>query len=392
MRPPARLAIVVSHPIQHFVPFYRELARRPEVEAHVFYGARIGTQPYFDREMNTELSWKMDLLGGYPHSFLPKADTVEQTSLRALNDPGVTAALAGYRPDAVLIYGYDSLTALRALAWCKRRRVPALMIADSEMRQKRSGPRNTAKRLLLPRLLGRFSGFLTVGDENERYYRHYGVPQEKMFRSPFTIDEESFRAAAAAREELRASVREEHSIPADAFLCLFVGKLSDRKRPGDLVAAVRRLGDPRVRAVLAGNGPLLESLKREAQGEDAVTFAGFVNLDRLPALYVAADVLVHTSSADPHPLVCSEAACVGLPMILSDRVGAAGPTDVARPGENAIVYPCGDAAALAQAIGRMSGDEALTARMAARSAEIFGDVDVEASVAGLLRALDAVRR
>ena len=57
-------------------------------------------------------------------------------------------------------------------------------------------------------------------------------------------------------------------------------------------------------------------------------------------------VQVHPSQADPHPLITSEGACMGLPMIYSDRIGAVGPTDIAREGENVIVYPCGDTAAL----------------------------------------------
>ena len=45
---PVRLAIVVTHPIQHFVPFYRALAADPGIDLHVLYGAPIGVKSYFD--------------------------------------------------------------------------------------------------------------------------------------------------------------------------------------------------------------------------------------------------------------------------------------------------------------------------------------------------------
>ena len=121
-----------------------------------------------------------------------------------------------------------------------------------------------------------------------------------------------------------------------------------------------------------------------------VTMAGFVNVDRLPRYYCTADTLAHPSELDQHPLVCSEAPAVGLPMILSDAVGAIGPTDVARIGENAICYPCGDVASLARAILQISGDAALHRQMSAASMRIYDDCNMAASIAGITGALRMV--
>ena len=92
---------------------------------------------------------------------------------------------------------------------------------------------------------------------------------------------------------------------------------------------------------------------------------------------------MHPSQHDPHPLICSEGACIGLPLVLSDRIGAVGPTDIAREGENTIVFPCTDIPALAAAIDALAGDDARRAAMSARSLAIFDECDVTASVAGL---------
>jgi hypothetical protein len=104
-REPIRLAIVVSHPIQHFVSFYRAIAALPGVDLQVIYGSRKGLKAYFDTEMNATLSWNMDLLSGYPHVFLPRADKATE-SRRTVNDPALSPALDKFGPDAVLIYGY----------------------------------------------------------------------------------------------------------------------------------------------------------------------------------------------------------------------------------------------------------------------------------------------
>jgi glycosyltransferase involved in cell wall biosynthesis len=189
---------------------------------------------------------------------------------------------------------------------------------------------------------------------------------------------------------LRAGARQTYDITDDAIVALFVGKLSSRKRPVDLIDALAQTkGSRKVVALFAGNGEQMESAKARAAeaGVDA-RFAGFVNVDKLPALYAAADMLVHPSQADPHPLICSESACIGLPMLLSDRVGAAGPTDIARPGENALIFPCADTAALAGLIDELTDDDARRAAMGARSLEIFDELDIAASVAGVHRGID----
>jgi glycosyltransferase involved in cell wall biosynthesis len=390
----ARLAIVVTHPIQHFVPFYRALAARDDLDVHLIFGAPVGVQAYFDEEMNAEISWNMEMLGGYSHEFLEDARPGQQPSPSWPSSPKVTERLAAFRPDAVLLYGYNQANVRRALWWCGRNRVPAMIISDSELLQERGGIKQAVKALLVRLVYSRISAFLSVGDRNEDYYRHFGAPADRIFRSPFTIDEETYRAARADRAALRAQVRAEFGIPEDEMLALFVGKLSARKRPQDLIDALTRFhAGHGIGALFAGNGELFEELKARAAAENLpARFAGFVNVDRLPALYAAADVLVHPSQADPHPLITSEGACMGLPMIYSDRIGAVGPTDIAREGENVIVYPCGDTAALAEALAILAADPDQRAAMAKRSIEIFDELDMRRSVGGVMAALDAVRR
>ena len=390
-----KLVIVVSHPIQHFVPFYRALEKQRSIDLTVVFCSKIGLEPYFDKAMNTTIAWKMDLLGGYDHVFLLEAENITSTGPRTVNNPSVGVELERQAPDAVLIYGYNFLTSLRALVWCRRNRVPAMMISDSELKTVRSGRTKLLKRMIVPRILRRFDAFLTVGDCNEEYYAHYGAPGNKLFRSPFTIDEGTYQAAHRVRARLRAQRRTELGIAGDEVMALTVGKLSKRKRPFDVVEASRIIkagGNPsKLRFVFAGNGGEMARLQKIVKDENLpVIFSGFVNVDLLPEYYAAADMIVHPSSRDPHPLVMSEGACVGLPLVISDRVGAAGPTDIARIGENAEVFPLGDVEALANRVSELASDPARRARMAARSREIFDDLDMARSVQGVLDAVEFV--
>lgn len=383
---------MVSHPIQHFAPFYRALTEDGRVHPIVIFASHRGVEPYFDEGMQTMISWNMDLLGGYEHVFLPEADQITSSRPLDVNNPSIAAELARQAPDAVLIYGYNQLTSLRALWWSRRNKIPALMIADSELKTPRSARTKLVKGTTVPSILKQFAAFLTVGDCNEDYYRRYGVDDQRFFRSPFTIDEDTYREARARRVALREAVRAEYRIGEDEIVALTVGKLSERKRARDVVDAARRLkadgAVPELSFLLAGNGEVMDELTKTVARENLpVRLPGFINVDRLAGLYAAADMILHPSSRDPHPLVMSEASCVGLPLVISDRVGAAGPTDIARQGENAIVFPCANVTAIADAIGTLARDNSRRAAMGARSKDIFDELDMRCSVEGAVRAV-----
>jgi len=143
-----------------------------------------------------------------------------------------------------------------------------------------------------------------------------------------------------------------------------------------------------VQFAMAGNGALRAELEERISAEGLpIHMLGFVNVDRLPDVYCGADVLVHPSEADAHPLALSEAACIGLPLIVSDKVGAIGPSDIARGGENAIVTPCGDAEAIADAIALLVSDSLQRQRMSEASIRIFSELDMSRSVSGLTAAV-----
>ena len=113
-------------------------------------------------------------------------------------------------------------------------------------------------------------------------------------------------------------------------------------------------------------------------------------MDVLPKYYAAADALIHPSEHDPHPLVCSEGAAIGLPLLLSDRVGAIGATDIARKGENALVFRCGDIQSIAETIYSVAGSPERHANLSAKSVQIFSECNLAASLDGLQTALQAV--
>lgn len=395
---PARLAVVVSHPIQYFVPLYRALAGDDGLELRVLFAAHIGQRAMLDPGMGVAVQWAGDLTAGYDHAFLPGAERIERVGLRAVDNPGVGRALAAFRPDAVLIHGYATLTCLKALAWCRLRGTPALMIADASAEIRPGGVAGALRRLAKRLVVRQFAAILTLGDRSEGYFRGLGYPAGRLFRTP-AMPDPGFWQARAERTALRERMRAQLGLQADDFVLLSSAKLVPGKRVGDILAAMAalpadaapcRAGGRRVVLLVAGDGELRAALEAQAAAAGIrAVFHGFVNLDRLPALCTAADVLVHSSGFDAYGMVLLEAAVIGLPLLASDRVGAVGPASIARPGVNTLVFPCGDVAALAAAIARLRDDPALCARFSAASLALSQDHAGPRSVAGVRAALAA---
>ncbi len=378
----SRLAVVVSHPIQYYAPLWRALAQAPGVECHVIFATRVGLDSTYDAEMKTHLAWATDLTGGYSHEFLPEAARFPRTGFH-VDNPSVGAALTRFRPDAVLLHGYGSRTLLRALVWCKLRSVRTLLIADSSGGVASGGWRGRLRRAALPWLLARYDALLTMGDRSEDYFAKLGVARARMFRLPTMMDE-AFWRARRDRAALRARTRARLGIAPDAFVALAAAKLSARKRIGDLVAAAHGMT-----LLIAGEGEEGERLRAQA-GPDT-RFLGFVNIDALPALYAAADVFVHPAQYEPYGMVLVEAAIVGLPLVATQETGAVGPTAIARPDLNALVYRAGDVAALAAHLARLRHDPALRESMAQKSLMLSLEHQGLSSVAAVLAAAGFVK-
>jgi len=382
---PLRAVVVVSHPIQYYAPLYRALAASPEVDLLVLFASKIGLEVRRDVLMGVDMAWNTDLIGGYPHRFLEGADRIQHTGLFHIDNPNVGAALAEADPDVVLLHGYGAMTNIKALGWARLNRRPVIMISDSTIDSSAHPVRRTLKLVLARAVLAQFSAFLTLGDRGEAYLKRYGVAPDRMFRCPAMIDDAFWRARKdhAAR---RAAKRHDLGLGSHEVVLIAAGKLYGGKRLLDVIGALKDLDAP-VRLLIAGDGEQRAELEAAAQAAGVkADFLGFVNIDALPDLYAAADILVHAAEVEQYGMVLLEAAVVGLPIIASDRIGAIGPSSIARPDINALVYPCGDVPALRAAILDLAVHADRRARFAEASLLVSEDHRGPVSIAGVVAA------
>jgi glycogen(starch) synthase len=152
---------------------------------------------------------------------------------------------------------------------------------------------------------------------------------------------------------------------------LYVGRLDERKGVRTAVEALAEL--PRGAALrVVGGWDEDEAARLRELGDrlgigDRLRLDGQLDRDALVDAYASADaVLFPVIWEEPFGLVPLEAMGRGRPVVATGRGGSA---EYLRDGENCLLFPAGDAAALAAAVERLAGDAALRARLRAGGLE-----------------------
>jgi glycosyltransferase involved in cell wall biosynthesis len=130
----------------------------------------------------------------------------------------------------------------------------------------------------------------------------------------------------------------------------YVGRFVEAKGLLPLVRAFRAVlsQHPEAALLLVGGGRLKERLGVEIGNERRIAMIDWVAPEALPYLYSQLDAFVLPSFYDGWSTVTSEAASMGLPLIVTDMVGCA--PDLVEHGANGYVIPAGDVHALEVAI------------------------------------------
>ena len=146
-----------------------------------------------------------------------------------------------------------------------------------------------------------------------------------------------------------------------SFTFIFVGRIVRDKGICELVEAFARLQQehPAARLLLVGNfeqelDPLPEEVYHTIQSHPAIYCAGWQ--DDVRPWFAAADALAFPSYREGFPNVVLQAGAMELPCVVSDINGC---NEIIIEGENGLIIPPYDAAALYQAMKRMIEDKAL---------------------------------
>jgi glycosyltransferase involved in cell wall biosynthesis len=340
-----RLAIVLSHPTQYYSPWFQWLRSHTSIHFRVFYLWDFGVAARRDPNFGTSIKWDVDLLSGYESEFVPNsARDPGAEHFWGFNNPKLAKHLALWEPDTILLFGYKWASHLRAVAWARWHGIPILFRGDSNLIG-RPRPRLHV-RLSLRLLFAQFASFLYVGSANRDYFETFGVPDRKLVFAPHSVNVALFSRdrPAIAAEALR--LRAEMGLKPSDTVVLFAGKLVPGKQPVELLRAFLNLRPADAALVFVGDGPEKEKLQSVAAKEGAalVRFLPFANQSEMPSRYLLSDIFVLPSLGETWGLAVNEAMHMGLPCIVSDRVGCQ--RDLVTHRETGWVFESGDPTAL----------------------------------------------
>jgi 1,4-alpha-glucan branching enzyme len=258
-----------------------------------------------------------------------------------------------------VIHAHDWLVAPAALALCKTFQLPLVATIHATEFGRNNGLHTPLQHLIhsheqqLVREADRIiccSRFMA-----QEVRRLFDTQQEKIL-----VIENGVRPDKVSAPKLTGPDRRRYAGD-DEELLFFVGRLVKEKGVEVLLAALARVFavKQKVRAVIAGKGPLLHELEEQAGSygiRERIVFTGFLTDEERNRLLATADLVIFPSLYEPFGIVALEAMAVGAPVIVSD-VG--GMSEVVEHGADGWKVPSGNPAALSVAILMLLDDRKL---------------------------------
>jgi glycosyltransferase involved in cell wall biosynthesis len=276
-------------------------------------------------------------------------------------DPRIVTTIARvvkeHRIDIIHSHEYKS----DLLAWAVTRfcRVPAMTTIHGWIR-------NDLKRKLYIRagqsVLPFFDRVVAVSSETRSAVLECGVPESKVTVIHNGIVTENYR-----RENQQPGfLRQQFSLPEEARLIGYVGRLSPEKGQFDMLAAAEELlrQYPQTWIAMVGDGPDRAALKQRAEElgiGNRVLFTG--HLQDVRPVIRDLDVLALTSHTEGFPNVVLEALCMEVPVIATDVGGV---REIITDGVTGVLTPARSPSRIADGLTRLLADPAWARKLALR--------------------------
>ncbi|HAM34757.1 MAG TPA: hypothetical protein DEB40_12395 [Elusimicrobia bacterium] len=333
-------------------------------------------------EIGTIVSLKP--LGHYGRRLAEQGHRTQSLGIRRWPLPAAVDALEliiqQHRPDIVHAIMYQAIQLCR---FVKGRGTASFKLVTSPRVNYRTRPFWT---LLADRLLKKHDDLLISESEASREFlvRRLGYDERKVRTIHNGVDISRWACAKLDRQQRRLEMR----LGLDDVLIGAVGRLDEQKGHSVLIDAMARLVDLHpVRCAIIGEGPLrgrLEDQIRRLHLEQSVWLLG--ERDDLFSWLSAFDIFVLPSLWEGLPNALLEAMAAGLPSVASAVDGV---LEIARAGQECLLVPPGDRAALSQAVAGLIADPGLRRRLtdAARAR-----INERFDIAGMISRYEAVYR
>lgn len=266
----------------------------------------------------------------------------------------LTPCLDAVKPDVLAIPGWGFSLSRKALDWCQRHRMPAILMSESKQNDE---PRTWWKEQLKSYLfIRKYAAAIVGGSAHKDYLVQLGFDRDHIFYGYDAVDNDYFTQSAAIAQNQPAITRAQHpQIPTQAYF-LSVTRLIPRKNMLRLVKAfafyVNKVGKQQAwPLVICGKGEDLETIQQfiaENELDRLVLFPGFLTYQQIGSWYGLAGAFVHPALVEQWGLVVNEACAAGLPVACSETVGAC--SSLVKDRQNGFVFDPNSTEEISQAL------------------------------------------
>jgi glycosyltransferase involved in cell wall biosynthesis len=337
-----RIAIIINMVAPVTKPLFARLAERDECDLLVVSETPMERDKRWRPQSDVSFdhvqldSWTLDLAWlAVGSGFKTRFDTYLYVPKRPL------APLRRFSPDVVVAAGggmWSSPANIAALAVRRRRGWAFVPWWGSFTREKPTWPRRLAEPWVRT-FMRTADAWLVYGSRHARDVAELGADPARTVIAPIT--------ALAPEHPIE---RRGTNVPGLTRF-LFVGRLIESKGLDVLLKTFRRFDTGEL--WIAGDGPLRGPIEAMAAENPRIRYLGYLDGNALADVYRQADVLVVPSLYEPWGLVVHEGLAYGLPVIVTEQVGAG--DDLIDSGMNGYVVPAGSASALSEAMSAVAG-------------------------------------
>lgn len=352
-----KLAIYAIHPIMYQTPIFAELdayikKNKLAMECSILFGDDLSLkETHF---IETNVIFKPDtpfLLDGYKYTFLKNYTKDARSGFFSRINPEIIYNLYKNRYDAILIHGYESLTAWLALLAAKLTGTKVIWRGEAVLRgiENNKSLKQRMKRYILKFFFKACDAVLYSCTGNKEYLKFYGVENAKLFSIPCAVNNDFFQAEKLKYQNSHELIKQELGIVSNDIVILFSARFTKRKRPLDLLNALLLIDHSNITILFVGDGPERQVMENfVVQNNIKAIFTGFKNQSEMSKFYSIADIDIVISDYDPSPKAMNEAMNFEMPIIVTDVIGTA--YDLVEEGKNGFIIKVGDTTTLAQKI------------------------------------------
>lgn len=386
-----KMAIIDSRPNIYKIGIWKQLHKSILIDSHVYFLSNSGiNDKFYDKEFNSYRKSDEWLLNDFKFSF-PKNYSRFKNEFLMFIAPKIFFDILLKKYDVVLVQGYNYFMYLFAIILARLSGTKVIFRGEAVLRGDENQPtlKNLIKKYYIKFILKISNAVMYSCSGNKDYYQYYGVNLNKLYPIPCAVDNKFYYSEYIKHHSHRNILKDDLDIDRNSFVIIFLARFTKRKRPLDLLRAVKEIDNKDITILFVGDGPEMNNMKNFANENNIkAIFTGFKEQKDLSRYYSISDACVIVSDYDPSPKVMNEAMNFKLPIIVTKNIGTA--KDLVKNDYNGYIIENGDIYTLSKKINYLNKNPNLKYIMGKNSLKIVQAWSFEKDVMYIEKVADII--